>query len=243
MTNRYFFHGVVLPERAQLSHGISLDFSHIASGVSGKANISIILNQVAVTVESPNEWDIFDLRNVVVNLVRSQLDAIGYLVGHAYELEITRVVNHELSVDQVFGIDMPCIAGRERSGELGESFTELLPKLQGSRGVLLKRCFADLASAMRNADDTAFYCYRALESLRHHCASTHGLSDAIKQLQWDKFREVLAIEKGVIDPIRVAAEATRHGEAVAVTGTERVELLTATWRIVDSYIAQVDAND
>jgi hypothetical protein len=29
---------------------------------------------------------------------------------------------------------------------------------------------------MKHANDTGFYCYRAIESLRKHCAVLHGLS-------------------------------------------------------------------
>lgn len=66
----YFFHGVVLPERAQLSPQFALRFSHIASGVAGVAKVSIALNQVAVWVESEYAWDVHDLRNVVKNIVQ-----------------------------------------------------------------------------------------------------------------------------------------------------------------------------
>ena len=48
----YLFHGVVLPERAQISLHFELEFSHVASGVRGVAKVSIVLNQVAVWVDS-----------------------------------------------------------------------------------------------------------------------------------------------------------------------------------------------
>lgn len=230
----------MLPERAQLSLAFSLGFSHLTSGADGEAHVSIILNQIAVAVESPHEWDIFDLRNVVLNLVRGQLDAIGYLVGHAYDLEITRVINRELSVDYVFGIDMPCIASRGRTNDLTASLTELRGKLVGLQGIFLHRCFADLVSAMKNADDTGFYCYRALESLRHHCAAAHDLSDKSKTVQWEKFREVASTDRDSIDQIKAAADPARHGEAADISSVRRGELLTATWIIVDSYLAQVE---
>jgi len=46
------FLGIVLPERAQLSFQFGLRFSHLTSGVHGTAAVTIILNQVAVRVES-----------------------------------------------------------------------------------------------------------------------------------------------------------------------------------------------
>lgn len=85
----YLFYGVVLPERAQLTLQFSVGFSHIASGVEGTAKVSIILNQVAVTVESEHKWGIFDLRNVVKNIVQNHLAMVGYLMGYAYDFEVT----------------------------------------------------------------------------------------------------------------------------------------------------------
>ncbi|AVO35430.1 hypothetical protein [Ottowia oryzae] len=239
MTLQYLLQGVVLPERAQLSLGFSLGFSQTTSHADSEAHISIILNQIAVTVESSHEWDIFDLRNVVLNLVRGQLDAIGYLIGHAYDLEITRVINLERSIDYVFGIDMPCISCRGQPIDLAASLIELRGKLTGFRGIFLHRCFADLVSAMKNAEDTGFYCYRALESLRHHCAAAHDLSNNSKKAQWEKFRQVASTDRESIEHIKAAADPARHGEAVGITGERRAKLLTATWNIVDSYLAQV----
>ena len=103
----------------------------------------------------------------------------------------------------------------------------------------MQRCFADLVSAMKNADDTGFYCYRALESLRRHCAETHGLSNSGKAAQWEKFREVASTNRDSIDRIKATADPARHGEVVGITSEKRAELLTATWDIVDSYLAQV----
>jgi len=51
--------------------------------VAGVAKVSVVLNQVAVWIESDHEVDIFDLRNVVKNLVQSHLDMVGYVKGHA----------------------------------------------------------------------------------------------------------------------------------------------------------------
>jgi hypothetical protein len=51
------------------------------------------------------------------------------LIGYAYDLEITRVINRGLSIDYVFGIDMPCISSRKRSIDLEASLIELRSKL------------------------------------------------------------------------------------------------------------------
>jgi hypothetical protein len=89
----YLLQGLVLPERAQLSLQFAVEFSHVASGVTGVARISLVLNQIAVWIESEHDWDIFDLRNVVKNILQTQLAMVGYLTGYAYDVELTRVLN------------------------------------------------------------------------------------------------------------------------------------------------------
>jgi hypothetical protein len=232
----YLFYGVVLPERAQLSLQFTVGFSHLVSGVKGVANVSIILNQVAVRVESEHNWDIFDLRNVVKNIVQNQLAMVGYLMGYAYDFEVTRVLNQSREIDYVFGIDIPCLTERVKVIDLPGALAKLRDKTIGTNGVFLNRCFADLVSSMKNADDTGFYCYRAIESLRHHCAAVHGLSGAEKAKQWEKFREVSRCTEEILREIKAAADPLRHGEASGATAIDRAKLFTSTWDVVDGYL-------
>lgn len=137
----YLFQGLVLPERAQLSLGFPLKFEHVSTGVSAEAKVSIVLNQVAVWVTSEHDWNIFDLRNVVKNIVHGHLSMIGYLKGLAYDVEITRVLSREREIDYVFGIDIPCIANRNQDINLNEKLLQLRPTTAGEHGVFILRCF------------------------------------------------------------------------------------------------------
>lgn len=235
----YLFQGVVLPERAQLSLQFALGFSHLASGVSAEAKVSIVLNQVVVWVESEHNWDIFDLRNVVKNIVQSHLAMVGYIKGYAYEFQISRVVNQNRGIDYVFGIEIPCLAERGKSVDLQDALSKLRNKTLGPNGMFLHRCFSDLASSMTHADDTGFYCYRAIESLRHHCAAVHGLSTAEKSIQWEKFREVSGCDEQTLRAIKAAADPLRHGGVSGGSSDDRAQLFTSTWDVVDGYLKGV----
>ena len=231
----YFFQGVVVPERAQLSLKFALSFS-VASGITCVAKVSVVLNQVAVWIEGEHDWDIFDLRNVVKNIVQTHLGMIGYLKGYAYDFEVTRVLNQSRGIDYVFGVDIPCLTKRGESIDLDDALSKLRDKTIGQNGVFLRRCFTDLVFSMKHAEDTAFYCYRAIESLRHHCAAVHGLSTVEKSKQWEKFREVSGCNDQILHTIKTAADPLRHGEASHISSDDRAKLFTTTWNVVDGYL-------
>lgn len=235
----YHLSGAVLPERAQISFGHPSAHPFVISGPQGdvSVNVCVVLNQVGVWVQSPFEWNIFDLRNEVSTLVRHQLAIAGFLLGNSYNLEITRLTTQDGSIDWVFGIDIPCIAEKMQGKFSSEAFIELMVKTTGPKGIILHRSFTDLTLAMQHPVDTAFYCYRAIESLRHHWGATNDVEE--KGAQWEGFRVALGIGKDSIDPIRIAAEGVRHGEFVPITNQERVELFMRTWDIVEAYLNKV----
>ena len=92
----YLFEGVVLPERAQISLNFGMAFEHLTTETQATARISIVLNQIAIWIDSKIEWNIFDLRNVVKNIVLNEIAIVGYLRGYAYEVEIRRILQPEL---------------------------------------------------------------------------------------------------------------------------------------------------
>ena len=235
----YIFQGIVLPERAQLSLQFALGFEHLSSGVKATARVSILLNQAVVWVETEHDWNVFDLRNVVANIVQGHLQMVGYLKGFAYDFELTRVLNQERAIDLVFGIDIPCLTARGANVDLPEALAKLREKALGANGIYLSRCFSDLSSAMKHADDTGFYCYRAIESLRHHCAAVNSVTEKSKPLQWAKFREVAGCDEQILREIKAAADPLRHGQVVGSTSADRERVLTITWNTVDSYLVGV----
>jgi len=232
----YLFYGTVLPERAQLSLECGLEFSHVGSGIPGKAKLSIVLNQAAIWIDSDHAWDIFDLRNVVKNIVQTHLAMVSFVKGYAYDFEVTRVLKRDQGIDYVFGIDIPVLAKRGSDVDLNEALKSLRTHTAGALGFFVHRCLADLVSSMKNADDTGFYCYRAVESLRHHCAARHGLAQSDKATQWQKFREVSGASEETLRAIKAAADPLRHGESTSTTSGDRARLFTLTWDVVEGYL-------
>ena len=235
----YIFEGIVLPERAQLTFKKTIEFTHISSSISGRADLSILLNKVCVWVDTQVEWDIFDLRNTVRYMVQNELSIIGYLYGYAYDLEIVRVLNRALNIDYVFGIDIGCIVERNSKINKEELMKVIRDKIQDDEGVFLHRCFSDLSMAIKVPEDTGFYCYRAIESLLQHCVAKFNLLSQGKPKQWQKLRDIAKCGKETILRIKNFADPTRHGNISLITSEERRELFIDTWNIVDEYLKNI----
>lgn len=233
----YLLTGVVLPERAQISFGHPFQIMFEQGPIDVTA--SVINNQVAVWVTSTWPWEAHTLRNTIASHLTHQLAVAGFLVGNAYDLELTRITSPDQSVDYVFGIDIPCITEKMQGKYSPEAYSRILDKTTGPLGMLLNRCFTDLTLAMKHPMDTAFYCYRAIEALRHHCGATHGIAE--KTPQWERFRQVCAIDREQIDQIRIQADGVRHGQVVTITNDQRMQLLMRTWDIVEKYIDALPA--
>jgi len=194
---------------------------------------------LAITIYTDKEWDIFDLKNVAQHITQSHISIFGYLKGYAYSVEITRIINYERGVDYVFGVDIPCISKPRENIDFSRAWEKIKPNIAGENGIFLIRCFNDLSSAMKYADDTGFYCYRAIEALRHHCAAINSLSGKERDLQWKKFREVSGVQERDIRELSNSAQAIRHGGIDPVTGRDREAIFISTWNIVDAYIAKI----
>lgn len=238
----YLFQGVVHPERAYLSMRFSIWAKHWLSGADIGATVNIRNNQIGAWITTDREWDVTDLRNVVHSIIQSRVAIVGFLKGYAYTVEIVRALNPDPDADCVFGIDIPVIAERRHfndAGRLAIAVEILATKASGDDGLLIHRCFNDLVAAMKDADDTAFHCYRAIESLRKHCAIRHNMSNADEKEQWIKFREVSGQSEATLKAIKAAADPIRHGGLAGLDDEARAKMFAMTWDVVDAYLEKV----
>jgi len=194
------------------------------------------MNDLSVWVETPDQWDIFDLRNVVRYLTQTDLALVGFLVGCAYTVEIVRVECEALKIDVVYGVDIPCIANRERDLTFQVAIAQLKQLCVGKSGVYVQRCMNDLLLAMQQPEDTAFFCYRALESLKTHAMEGRPEPPKNASIQWNYFRNAAGCTRAEIDSIKREADPLRHSANLLVKREDREMILTQTWNIVEGYI-------
>lgn len=82
--NTYHLQGVIHPRRAQIQdHSFRAKFTHVHSGNSADVRARILLNELSVWVETADEWDLFDLRNVVRYLAQTELARAASTSGGA----------------------------------------------------------------------------------------------------------------------------------------------------------------
>lgn len=230
----YVFTGTIRPDGVQLSLNRNLKFSHLGSGIVADAEICIIASHINIQVKTDKEWNIFDLRNVIKTILHTELAVLGYLKGLIYDFEIIKVLCADLNIDYRFSINIPCIQERNKEIDFEKDSNNLIEKTVGQNGIFVSRAITDLLFSMKYADDTAFYCYRALESLCKHCMSVYNITS--EKSGWKKFREISNVEENSILFVKTAADPLRHGRIITTSDLERTDLLKKTWDIVDSYL-------
>jgi len=231
----YILKGLVLPERAQISFGpFEAELQHLSSERKLRGKINIVLNQLTAWLYTDEDWDIFNLRNIVKSWGNDIISIFAFLVGHGYELEIRQILCEEKQIDHVFGIDNPYIKSRNEGVDIPAKVIEIIKKTSGESGLFLKRCLNDLAMALKHADDTAFYCFRALETLKQLCKYEYGIEQ--EREQWEKLSEITGFGKDHIEILRKEAFPARHGDISLSDSNKRQKLLEGTWDVVEAFV-------
>ena len=215
--------------------------------------MSISYSQLAVIVKSQSQIDdLFTLRNYVELIIRSFLDAFAYLEGRAYDVEFTSVVGHQdgepwstLPVWTVFGVEMPAL--QERKSERPISFEGLLPLLLDvppqddiSPGVqvaaprLLRAALADLRESIKSPHDTAFFAYRAIESVRQFFVYEEDGTET--KHSWDRMGKALRIDSSWTKDLAPASQLQRHGAGMFMDGEKRLQAMLRAWIVVDRFV-------
>jgi hypothetical protein len=229
----WYFSGVVHPERASLT--VSNINSQILTvdGKATKLTLNVYNNQVTVSAET-DETDLHTVRNFVRSEVEFATNVAGFLLGYGYDVEITKAFNEALSETLVFGIDIPVLAERAKSRDFATAANIVFPLCFGEMAIFLRRCLADLSFSLKRLDDTAFYCFRALESLRQSFGREQNLSSDADQ--WKAMAVALGTSKDEMERLRTHAFPARHGIPTPLSDEERQQLLLYTWDVVERYI-------
>jgi hypothetical protein len=206
--------------------------------------ISIDLSQITIKIENvPDEHDINTLRNSVRSVVFNIVNSYGYIKGSAFEIEITKILK-DSGEHMIFGVEIPVIEQRYlllSQEDKGVKFNNLLNLTYGPDGKYFRRCLSDCMMSMRHPEDTGFYCYRALESLKQYFSYRFKLEEKRDVVQWRKMVEELGITESHYLSIeswrKPYAYAARHGVPEAISEEWRIKIFNDTWEAVDKYVS------
>jgi hypothetical protein len=224
---KYFFSGIVHPERLGLTLGSVEQVLAAQNGTKlGDMKFSVQNGQITAAIEWENDSeDIFTLRNILKTFVEPILSIAGFLKGYAFDIEITKVFESELGEVRVFNNDIPVLAERNQNRQLTE-VKNIYPLCSGPEGTYLRRCLGDLNMAMKHADDTPFYCYRALESLKQYFGIVNEITG--DREQWKSMAMALGGKEEDVKPIKDLAFPARHGVPDPITDQQRRDIFLLT---------------
>jgi hypothetical protein len=219
--------GRVIPERKGFRHeGLRLDVKDPKIGVD--ACVIFLVQDGQLTARIVGEIghvSNYAVRNMVKQAEQTWLDAHAFIHGETFEVDIVGIVKDaedrsDGSADFYYQDNVNDII-RARECQLG---AQDIWKLRGS--VYLRRTLHDLRMALTYHDDGPFYCYRAVETIRHD----------IGEGSWDRMWDVLGGSRDEVDVFRELARSMRHGEPAVYPAAEWRKAITSTWNIVERYM-------
>lgn len=209
MPQEFHVFGVVHPEWSAAE--LKFPKFGLKGSVEGEAFISIHGAQVLLTVwaTSVNLKD-KELNSCFQGLLGHFVYALGFQLGYAYEVEVSAIViqaDAGQASHTYCGVEYPPAA---KPSEIRLPWEILFSAIRHEKAIFLTRAMRDLASAVRTVGDSAFYCYRALESVRQFFGQTKGVGKEKKDV-WPIVWSELGVDSALSFKIRDAAEEVRHG--------------------------------
>jgi hypothetical protein len=226
------FSGRVHPERAGVTLTGLPPLKLQIGGHVVQVALTIASSQVTFRLVGELDLDLPTLKNNVQGIVAMTVDAIGWGNGCGYTIEITSW-NGENDAG-TFGVDIPVLK-RDQPESLADAIGVIKLLLGDSEGKLkpLRRALADFRMAMLSADDTPFYCFRAIESLMF-CFGRNtkkGRRELCRCLRID--------DNWIRKNLEIPAAEVRHGKIVEVSDNDRQIAFLSARTVIERFITLV----
>ena len=187
--------------------------------------------QLSAVVRPGEATDIFTLSNIVKKAVLDHLAVYGFVFGDSRDVEIVRVVSPERNIDHVFGTGVQKLFERHSPEGKEKALSAIFPFLNGDDGMYASRALRFLSAAIRTPEETPFFCWQALDSLRMHFAAKNSLETLGESAQWDAFCEYTEVAP---ETLSAAASEARFRPG-PFSEDDRLETFERTWNIVERY--------
>jgi len=229
----YIFFGKVFPERAYVKiPEVTFNYNIVEEVIKGTAFVEVIMSQIIVKFESETiVGNIYSLKNYIEDSVRLIVDSWGYILSCGYDIEITSMID-SIGYKEVFGVNFDNVEKSIKARP--KKFNEVFDLLSRMDNNYLRLCLSDLREAIRKPKDTAFFCYRAIESLRQYICDEYDCKK--DKNRWEKFNTVFGLTIDDFEDILEYAKPARHGENKYISGEVRVKIINFTYSIIDKFI-------
>ena len=226
---KWTFFGKVLPERVPVTWLAPLEGSARQPnlGFSFTFRVAIHASQVVVDLDvTEGTPDLLTMRNAASNCLRTITDFVGYERGCYFDVEITSAVSQETDDWTVFGIEIPVLASKRTVHQINSVDAGFFRTI--AQNIPAQIVLADFREAMRVPIGTGFFCYRAIEAMMQSVKVGREKDSAA----WDRLREVLLIDRTVLDDIKQHADPPRHGKPSAMSDSDRARIFELTDEII-----------
>jgi len=177
----------------------------------GRWQISLLSSQFHVLLDSPPIQDFATFSNAVVSVVQGLLDALGFHLTTPLRAEVSSLVTqgNTLVIRTLTWEDLR----QEPNSPPHVDGSALRPFFHATASNSFARhALADLRAALEYPDDTAFYAYRAIETVRQSFVRGDNDTDAARRKSWQALRDALNVDPESLDQARALARPRRHGE-------------------------------
>jgi hypothetical protein len=232
MTEWTFF-ARILPERVPLSFNFgSMDILAPHSGTKLKiknlfAHQSQVTCKVIVEDGAPN---LFFIRNILDDALRSVIDLLGYTQGLHFELDIISATSDTGEI-LTFGIEIPVLVEAHAASAGTQQIDGTLVQATLS-DIGAKTALAALRKAMREALGTGFYCYQGIEAIMQ----AMRMDGQTNTQAWDRMRDTLKVDRAIIDYVKLHGDDRRHGRTANISEPERIKVFLITDKIIGRYL-------
>lgn len=224
------FFGRVHPERAVVNiDGLSPLRIGLSPDALVEASVRVNVSQVTARVSGTLHPDLATERNAIGSVAQLLVDVLGFTNGCGYTVEI--IGSNKNDGTAIFGCDIPALAAEPLEAPVSFGvIANLVLNDTGRKLLPLRRALGDFRRAILDPDDTPFHCYRAVEALTFYF-------DAERSRGWSALRHALNLDETWIKTeLKEPADRIRHGQAVAVTGDDRLRAFRASRTIIARFV-------
>lgn len=182
------------------------------------------------------ETNVFTLRNIVEQSVRSHIDALGFLEGFGVDIEVFEVQLPDGKKVELFPL-IPCLMNVKSNFYFAGKPIEFLQLVIASHQ--LQESLRAFRLAIREHGHTGAFCFQSIEAVKEHFRTAADFVEGrpLKQSMWDKFNTALRFEPSWTLEIPYFARPQRHGTPKANLDEERAEMFLRTAAVIDRFAA------